>query len=485
MPTTPIIVTELKKAAQSVYRVSDSSGTRVLTYDTAIVITKDGTERYLIYDQNHNPLPISEYLSFHRPHVTPAGKKRALYGIRLLLIFCDIFRITPQEMTHSDCTRFMSFLLGESSESAVVSMRLCTERSAETVNGILSCCRKLMLYKGLLSHPLLASDGKKYIISVTAHKAQMRRPIHITPPQFCALVRAIRDSERDRLVRDTALLMVELMYLYGLRLGEVLALTAEDLSIRKVNIYDEYHDYDPMTGEIYGEEKEIGVLTLRNRVNNHDQGRGCKNLVRPVKPEDYRSKEYNEIGVGYSEVPIAIETLTALEDYIQATTLRRKHYKHYYKAMVDSIEYWQFSEEKCAMLAKSKQQTRYIFLNKNGARLCYQTWNKRLKRYFILANIPVDTGKKRDGLSHRLRHGYAMVTIARLKKAHDPAFRLKLMRAMRHRSIASIEPYFTPSQQDLVKTIDLIDRAPDPEDVVAELSAVYDSLYKKGGGQND
>ena len=175
-----------------------------------------------------------------------------------------------------------------------------------------------------------------------------------------------------------------------------------------------------------------------------------------------------------------METLESHEDYILRTKVKFGKSQSFETNKADSISYWQTAASARDALPTEKKFTRYIFVNAFGGRLQYQAWNIRLKRYFSRAGIPIDAEKKKDGLSHRLRHGYAMVCIARLKATDDPAYRLKLAHAMRHRSLSSIEPYFTPDQKDLIKTIGLIDRSPDMEAVLSEITSVYNILYDKG-----
>lgn len=86
----------------------------------------------------------------------------------------------------------------------------------------------------------------------------------------------------------------------------------------------------------------------------------------------------------------------------------------------------------------------YIFLNKYGNRLTAQTWNKRLKQYFLQSGIEIDTEKKVSNLSHRFRHGFAMFQ-AHFKK--DPVSVLTLQHLMRHKNITATMVYYNPTEE--------------------------------------
>ena len=90
----------------------------------------------------------------------------------------------------------------------------------------------------------------------------------------------------------------------------------------------------------------------------------------------------------------------------------------------------------------------YIFLNRYGRILSDQTWNNTLKKYFEVAGIPIDVDVRENNLSHRFRHGFAMVH-ARFSK--HPADALSLQKMLRHKSLSSTMVYYNPTPEDEFK----------------------------------
>ena len=86
-----------------------------------------------------------------------------------------------------------------------------------------------------------------------------------------------------------------------------------------------------------------------------------------------------------------------------------------------------------------------MFLNQYGRCLSAQTFNYHLKEYYREAGIPLDYGIKKDNLSHRLRHGFAMFHAHFSKK---PVTELALKDMMRHKSISSTMVYYNPTDAD-------------------------------------
>ena len=94
---------------------------------------------------------------------------------------------------------------------------------------------------------------------------------------------------------------------------------------------------------------------------------------------------------------------------------------------------------------KGLPDNRYIFVNHLGKRLSAQLWGQRLKKYFLQAGIAIDTERKENNLSHRFRHGFAMMHARYM----DPPVPLhELQKMMRHRSVSSTLIYFTSTLED-------------------------------------
>lgn len=91
------------------------------------------------------------------------------------------------------------------------------------------------------------------------------------------------------------------------------------------------------------------------------------------------------------------------------------------------------------------ESNHYIFLNRYGRILSDQTWGNKLKKYFIAANIPLDIGVKKNNLSHRFRHGFAMF---HARFSEHPVDVLTLQKLMRHKNISSTMIYYNLTEED-------------------------------------
>lgn len=197
----------------------------------------------------------------------------------------------------------------------------------------------------------------------------------------------------------------------GLRLGEILGLTCEDVKIIK-----------GAKGSI-----RKGIY-LRNRLSDHDY-QYCKEVIHPKTLKDYESADYNKIGVGYNFVDIDDVTWTLLQNIIN------RDLPVYDKAYPDK------AEENKADCVSGEGSNAYIFRTSHGGRLSDQAWNKRLRSYFITAGLPVDKGKKETNLNLRLRNSFAMLLLN--NNRINPAW---LSALLRNKSIKSVKKYYNTEE---------------------------------------
>ena len=198
-----------------------------------------------------------------------------------------------------------------------------------------------------------------------------------------------------------AIILFCLMYFYGLRIGECLGLTVEDIVLRRKN-------YQPSP-----------TLLLRNRLSDKSF-QFAKGLFHPKSYKDYNGKSYPSQKVVltmnfYEKFTMFVESV--LQYYESKGVLDR--------SVADSIS---------SSYEKDKSHNHYIFLNKYGKPLSQQAWNRRLKDYFLAAGIPLDIDVKRDNLNHRFRHGCAMYYLHFAVKKMS----VELLSALlRHKSIST------------------------------------------------
>ncbi|MGQ7062326.1 site-specific integrase, partial [Bacillus cereus group sp. BceL175] len=231
-------------------------------------------------------------------------------------------------------------------------------------------------------------------------------------------------SELMNLIEDKYTLrekiIVKLMYEYGLRIGEVLGLTLEDIQ-----------------GEHITKQKGRCRLILRNRFTDKpwQYAKGCLKII---SRNNYTNEIYNIEGGGFQIINISSKTFNLIQEYIDETTspfsLSDKAYKNYLeKNIADKVSEMDID------------RNAYVFLSKNYTPIAGGAWNRIMKNIFQQVGIQIDRGKKTDNLNHRFRHGFAM-----FKVLHEGFDEIKLAYVMRHSNTNSVSAYFNPTEDDLI-----------------------------------
>ena len=268
-------------------------------------------------------------------------------------------------------------------------------------------------YKPLLS---------KFVVNLPNNPhADERVPKYITFDQYLDLIR-LANKYKDW----TAVILIHLMFRYGMRLGECLGLTLEDVTVTRIN------------------GKDVPTLIIRNRMTDKSFQRAkCK--ITPQSQEDYNNVTYieqwrNDDFAHYYLVEDDDELfVSSLNKFITHTheAAEREHPDNYRLAEADVV----YSRD---WKKKGLKKNHYVFLNRLGKPLSADLWGQTLKRYYMELGIPIDTIKKLNNLSHRLRHGFAMM------HAHSdpptPMNELRLM--MHHKHISSTAIYYNPTDEE-------------------------------------
>lgn len=318
------------------------------------------------------------------------------------------------------------FLRGINTNPKRYSMK--TQRSNNTVNGYLSVYRAYFSFADIscdaifkahtvrTDHIFEDTDSpvrKKYDNNLkTPNYSNDTVPKYIGPEDFKHIFRAILDAGDAQ-----SRLIVHLMYGYGLRLGEVLGLTTEDIQ------------------EVRDNGKLVPVLILRNRMSDA-RFQFAKGLPHVVDKRQYASRDYLATR---QRIIITYTLYEELIDFIEDTHARMmdKYPDNYEQGYADIVS------------VRDKPETNhYVFLNRYGRILSDQTWNNTLKKYFEVAGIPIDVDIRDNNLSHRFRHGFAMF---HARFSRHPADALSLQKMLRHKSLSSTMVYYNPTPEDEFK----------------------------------
>ncbi len=214
--------------------------------------------------------------------------------------------------------------------------------------------------------------------------------------------------------------MIKLMYIYGLRIGEVLGLTIEDVN----------------------SDDDGGFIILRNRLTDkhYQKAKGC---CRVSNKSEYTSKKYNTKKIGYQIVNIDAEDFELIEDYISDTRNPLAYCKTLGKV---NKRYANLIEENIADIVSDREditQNSYVFISRNGRPISNTAWNNIVKNIFTKIGIPLDKYRREDNLNHRFRHGFAMYKV--ILENYD---QLRLKEALRHSNPNSCKVYYTVDDKE-------------------------------------
>lgn len=430
------LVTE-KRGSQNVYvRVDTDIDGKVISRreaDYRIITVKTGTGSvgYVLLDGEGNTVPF-----FHRFINTrlvmdgSSENTRRSYAkvIKRLYAFLSLMGYSLYTMGQTEIYQLRAFLQGTGRAQC----------SNETVNASLSIIRKFLEVNGIRNETLSAKHdvigkhpgGNEFRISnvyqaydinlpANPHKDE-RVPKYISQEQYNALIRLAREA------KDWAgVMLMHLMFRYGMRIGECLGLSEEDFVTMRIS------------------KEDIPTLIVRNRMSDRPDQK-AKRKITPASREDYQSntyiKQWRNNDYSHYYLTESSDFAAALQSFIDETREyhSRVNPKNYRSCEADIVYPVDFEK-------KNLRKNHYIFVNRLGKRLSAQVWGLRLKEYFIKAGIPIDVDRKDNNLSHRFRHGFAMM---HAREMDPPVPATELQKMMHHVSIASTMIYYNPTPED-------------------------------------
>ncbi|WP_339365743.1 tyrosine-type recombinase/integrase [Vallitalea maricola] len=269
---------------------------------------------------------------------------------------------------------------------------------------------------------LLTIPDSEINFSVERYKSNEkipRKPIEV--PRYISVdeFRSILNETRKNYGKVEEIIL-RLMYQCGLRIGECLGLTADDLVVEKI-------------GDIY-----VTMAYIRNRISdkNDQQAKTCMVVI---DKKQYQSTDYKTEGYGYQKVIVPQDLFDLINNYIEeehSNAREQKKDNYYSKTIADRVR----SEK------PYEDINYYVFLNTLGKPLLSHLWNQRVRAIFKAVGIPIDKNVREHNLNHRFRHGFAMFNIKYLGCKE-----IELMQRMRHSNLASVAFYFKPTVSDQIK----------------------------------
>ncbi len=410
------------------------------------VVSIDGFKRkhsnylyLLLVDSNSGVIKeVYDYLNNTESRRCIGGadfKKRelAFTALKLLYSYMGLFHITNLiDINDEEINRLEAFLKGGESIGHNITFHSSTTRTESTLNKYYSVYRNYFKYfnitpnifnetiqirkikglgDGFLAHAKRTTEEKYYVSNKEISKKET--PKYISYREYLHIKEII---EEEYTIREE--IIIDLMYKYGLRIGEVLGLTIEDI--------------DPISSN----------LILRNRVTDkpYQRAKGC---IPIENASEYSSRKYTTKNQGYQLVEIEEEDLQNITEYIINS---RSPLKYQRKDKRKSKVLANLELKNVADKVSDREdivQNSYIFISKNGTPITNTGWNQIVKEIFNKVGIPIDVNKREDNLNHRFRHGFAMYRV--LIENYD---QLKLKNALRHEDLNSCKVYFRVDEKE-------------------------------------
>lgn len=390
-----------------------------------ITINRHGYDYILIYDTKKDVIREAyNYLNKKMADKSINTREMIASALKKFYSFMKIFNVDIEEIDKGVISKFKDFLYGGTKKTNEgVEYVFTTLRAGDTINSYLSIYRGYLSFLGIdnkyfndkrVTKVEKGSDGllghtitkayEKYTISEKSSQNKEIVPMYIDNFEFERIIKIINGKYglREEII-------VRLMYENGMRIGEVLGLTLEDI--------------------------EEDKIIIRNRVSDKaDQH--AKTCLRVKDISEYKTTAYQTWKDGYQIVKPTYKVLDFINQYIdmehgEMSKVKRKNY--YNSAKADKVSDGTMLEG----------ENYYLFLNKNGSCLHTDGWNKILRNIFQRAGCVVDKGVREHNLNHRFRHGFAM------NRVKEGIGYLQLAGDLRHSSISSVMWYFRPTEEDV------------------------------------
>lgn len=436
-----IVVKETIKANEIYYESYVKDGNKTIAVNSLRYISfikeYKGRQYIIVYGPDMKPISCAfGFLNFYLKEQPINTKSKDMIALKLLYVYEDILGKKLIEFNASDVDAFKQFIEGGVGRGQEYTFELITKRSNETINSYLASFRKYLSYLGQKNEYLNLkvatkryfnpdnerySDKDRYASNKKVTRDFIEVPRYISLDEFSEILNEIRlnYTKREEVI-------VRLMFENGLRLGEVLGLTFDDIIMENI-------EYPENSGEF----RVFPVVYIKNRVSDKPYQK-AKRLMQVSSREEYKLKKYKTKNYGYNQVIIRRELYDLINEYIDEyhAIAREKNDKNYYKHVV---------ADRVRKAEKFEDDNFYIFINSLGRPLSQTLWNVTIRKIFKSLNIVVDRDVKEHNLNHRFRHGFAMYNVKRGVK------QLELMRMMRHACLQSIARYYRPTICDAIE----------------------------------
>lgn len=424
-------VIERKISNESYYVVENWVNGRMKSSRTVRLTTYKGLYNnnyvYIIYDDHHQIIePAWNFINFDKGMVGTATKEQMIASIRLLYYFLAIFNLDIKKLTKREAIQFLDFLYGYNIHSSSIELNLITTREQSTANRVIYQSIEYLAAEGFkkssISLKSISKGSSSCTFNFIANNNVIMSCDYITESQFRQIINLI-DEEKSMTDSNKLKykLIFMLMYGYGLRIGEVLGITLED-------IYDDTNKQG----------RRVGRIILRNRVNE-DRHRKAKTCFTPRSKKNYDRYNYSRdyyktmVNSGFQIVTIAFEVYELIEQYIAKAHVNFASSNTYKKSIADCID------------KATDFENHYLFLNdKIGSPLSYDRINYLTRSWMINVGVKANPTLRRENWCHKCRHGFV------IRKLYVEQMRPEdVIQLTRHKNVLSLQPYQRMSPDDI------------------------------------
>ncbi|MGO4348137.1 tyrosine-type recombinase/integrase [Paenibacillus sp. MCAF9] len=419
----------------AVYKLIGSNNKLIQTSGAiGFVRIHEGFTYFIITTLNGYIIKVAnKYLNIILRNGSFKKREQAFSALKLFYSFLDLYHINNYEkgLESNVVASLVEFLEGGYKKGNLIDLNLKTTRRNLTINIYLSVIRDFyrQMFKVNDSELHQKSTYSKYSgggFFGHANKTNFERydvnkrirgdsspPKYIKKHEYRTIIELI---EQKYSIREKVIIM--LSYEYGFRIGEILGLTFEDILEGRNGAHSLY---------------------LRNRLSDNPS-QYAKSSMKIIRKEDYLKQVYQEENIGYQVIKIDDEMFGLLYEYIDESrdeillnSSDKKRSNLETKGIADKVT-----------VRKDLDRNYYVFLNKQHYTPLTQTgWNKILREIFKTVGIKVDEKVRKNNLSHRFRHGFAMY-----KACVENYSAEQLAKALRHSSTQTVLKYFNPDDED-------------------------------------
>lgn len=399
-------------------------------YYRAIYKEIDNKTYFILYNKYMEPISeVFQFLNSKRNSFNTILS--SLQALKLLYNYQDIIGKKLNKFSIREINNLKLFLKGVSTKGKSLSLELSTNRNNRTINGYLSVYRSYLNFLGEENKFLSMKTNRKTIIldpfneiKCTVESYEMNEkvpkrpveiPFYIDVNDFWKIILEVRKN-----FNKMEEIIIRLMYQCGLRIGEVLGLTGDDLIVEQVE-----DDFYP-------------VAYLRNRVSdkNYQYAKSCMTIF---DKSEYQTADYKIKGYGFQKIFLPQDLYDLINEYIEEahTHARINYEKNYFENTI---------ADRVRKSKKYEDINYYVFINSLGVRLTYKLWNTKIRKIFKAVGLHLDVISREHNLNHRFRHGFAMYNVQYLKCGQ-----LELQMKLRHSTPLSTYCYYKPTISDQIE----------------------------------